>query len=284
MGAPRRFARDRARRGLGLIGPNGAGKSTLLKLLSRITLPTEGRIVCAAGSRRCSRSEPASTPSCRAARTSSSTARSSACAAARSRPSSTRSSSSRASSGSSTRRSSATRAACSCGSAFAVAAHLEPEILLVDEVLAVGDAEFQRKCLGKMQEVSEHGRTVVFVSHNLSAVQRLCSRAYWIGNGRIAGEGRDLIRHRRLHARSQDCDRKAGRRDRTGCSPHRDGRRDCFRRRSSTSPGTGISWRSASGSACGCASRCSSRSTMRSWSWAFLAPTASGWSLFKCRP
>lgn len=73
--------------------------------------------------------------------------------------------------------------------AFAVAAHLEPEILLVDEVLAVGDAEFQRKCLGKMQEVSEHGRTVVFVSHNLSAVQRLCSRAYWIGNGHIAGEG-----------------------------------------------------------------------------------------------
>src|SRR5438132_1322046 len=66
---------------------------------------------------------------------------------------------------------------------------VSPEILLVDEVLAVGDAEFQRKCLGKMQEVSEHGRTVVFVSHNLAAVQRLCSRAYWIGSGRIAGEG-----------------------------------------------------------------------------------------------
>jgi lipopolysaccharide transport system ATP-binding protein len=73
--------------------------------------------------------------------------------------------------------------------AFAVAAHLEPEILLVDEVLAVGDAEFQRKCLGKMQEVSEHGRTVVFVTHNLSAVQRLCSRAYWLSSGHIAAEG-----------------------------------------------------------------------------------------------
>ena len=73
--------------------------------------------------------------------------------------------------------------------AFAVAAHLEPDILIVDEVLAVGDAEFQRKCLGKMQEVSELGRTVVFVSHNLAAVQRLCSRGYWISGGRIAGEG-----------------------------------------------------------------------------------------------
>ena len=73
--------------------------------------------------------------------------------------------------------------------AFAVAAHLESEILLVDEVLAVGDAEFQRRCLGKMQEVSGQGRTVVFVSHNLSAVQRLCSRAYWIASGHIAEEG-----------------------------------------------------------------------------------------------
>jgi lipopolysaccharide transport system ATP-binding protein len=60
--------------------------------------------------------------------------------------------------------------------AFAVAAHLDPEILLVDEVLAVGDAEFQRKCLGKMGEVAKGGRTVLFVSHNLGAVQRLCQR------------------------------------------------------------------------------------------------------------
>ncbi len=70
--------------------------------------------------------------------------------------------------------------------AFAVAAHLDPEIMLVDEVLAVGDGEFQRKCLGKMREVAdEEGRAVVFVSHNLNAVQRLCSRALLIEQGRI---------------------------------------------------------------------------------------------------
>ncbi|MCS6977055.1 MAG: ABC transporter ATP-binding protein, partial [Gemmatales bacterium] len=61
--------------------------------------------------------------------------------------------------------------------AFAVAAHLDPEILVVDEVLAVGDAQFQKKCLGKMGEVARGGRTVLFVSHNMGAVQKLCSRA-----------------------------------------------------------------------------------------------------------
>ncbi len=73
--------------------------------------------------------------------------------------------------------------------AFAVAAHLEPEILLVDEVLAVGDAEFQRKCLGRMQEVTEGGRTVIFVSHNLAAVRRLCPRSALIESGRLAAMG-----------------------------------------------------------------------------------------------
>ena len=67
--------------------------------------------------------------------------------------------------------------------AFAVAAHLEPEILLVDEVLAVGDAAFQQKCLGRMNEVSEHGRTILFVSHNMSAIQSLCSRAILLEHG-----------------------------------------------------------------------------------------------------
>lgn len=67
--------------------------------------------------------------------------------------------------------------------AFAVAAHLEPEILMVDEVLAVGDLAFQRKCLNKMRDISEHGRTIIFVSHNMQAVTRLCSRAIWIENG-----------------------------------------------------------------------------------------------------
>jgi lipopolysaccharide transport system ATP-binding protein len=69
--------------------------------------------------------------------------------------------------------------------AFAVAAHLEPEILVVDEVLAVGDAEFQKKCLGKMSEVAGGGRTVLFVSHNLGAVRSLCSRAIVMSEGKI---------------------------------------------------------------------------------------------------
>jgi lipopolysaccharide transport system ATP-binding protein len=69
--------------------------------------------------------------------------------------------------------------------AFAVAAHLEPEILFVDEVLAVGDAAFQKKCLGKMSDVARHGRTILFVSHNMAAMRRLCSRALWIEGGQI---------------------------------------------------------------------------------------------------
>jgi len=72
---------------------------------------------------------------------------------------------------------------------FAVAAHLDPEILLVDEVLAVGDAEFQKKCLGKMEEVSKGGRTILFVSHNMAAVQALCSRALVLSEGRILKDG-----------------------------------------------------------------------------------------------
>src|SRR5260370_11372847 len=64
--------------------------------------------------------------------------------------------------------------------AFAVAAHLEPEILVVDEVLAVGDAEFQKKCLGKMGDVASEGRTVLFVSHNTAAVPKLCRHAGWV--------------------------------------------------------------------------------------------------------
>jgi len=73
--------------------------------------------------------------------------------------------------------------------AFAVAAHLEPEILIVDEVLAVGDAEFQRKAIGKMQDVSKSGRTVIFVSHNLTAVEQLCTSAALIQNGTLTMQG-----------------------------------------------------------------------------------------------
>jgi lipopolysaccharide transport system ATP-binding protein len=73
--------------------------------------------------------------------------------------------------------------------AFAVAAHLEPEILLVDEVLAVGDAAFQQKCLGKMGEVAKEGRTVLFVSHNMATIQRLCHSALLLERGRVAARG-----------------------------------------------------------------------------------------------
>jgi lipopolysaccharide transport system ATP-binding protein len=73
--------------------------------------------------------------------------------------------------------------------AFAVAAHLEPEILLVDEVLAVGDAAFQKKCLGKMATVSQQGRTIVFVSHNMTALRSLCTRAVWLNEGKVMEDG-----------------------------------------------------------------------------------------------
>lgn len=73
--------------------------------------------------------------------------------------------------------------------AFAVAAHLEPEILLVDEVLAVGDARFQRKCLQKMQDVGQEGRTVIFVSHNMPAITRLCQRALLLESGQLQHDG-----------------------------------------------------------------------------------------------
>lgn len=73
--------------------------------------------------------------------------------------------------------------------AFAVAAHLEPEILLVDEVLAVGDLPFQKKCLGKMGEVAKGGRTVLFVSHNMDAIRRLCPRAILLDEGKLALDG-----------------------------------------------------------------------------------------------
>lgn len=85
--------------------------------------------------------------------------------------------------------------------AFSVAAHLDPEILVVDEVLAVGDAAFQKKCLGKMAEMKSHGRTVLFVSHNMPAVLRLCDRAILLDEGEIVADGppRQVLR-RYLHS------------------------------------------------------------------------------------
>jgi len=80
--------------------------------------------------------------------------------------------------------------------AFSVAAHLEPDVLIVDEVLAVGDASFQKKCLGKMSDVAEEGRTILFVSHNLAAVENLCTRAVWLEAGRVrsAGDTHEIVR------------------------------------------------------------------------------------------
>lgn len=73
--------------------------------------------------------------------------------------------------------------------AFAVSAFLEPEIMVIDEVLAVGDAKFQKKCLGKMEDVSKSGRTILFVSHNMAAVEKLCARTIWLESGSIIAEG-----------------------------------------------------------------------------------------------
>ena len=73
--------------------------------------------------------------------------------------------------------------------AFAVAAHLEPEILIVDEVLAVGDSEFQRKCMGKMKDVAEQGRTVIFVSHQIASITRLCQNVLWMDRGKNLEHG-----------------------------------------------------------------------------------------------
>jgi lipopolysaccharide transport system ATP-binding protein len=90
--------------------------------------------------------------------------------------------------------------------AFAVAAHLEPEILVIDEVLAVGDAAFQRRCLGKIDDVARSGRTVLFVSHNMGAVSRLCSTGICLDRGQIvySGQTRDVIEH--YHALNRNPD------------------------------------------------------------------------------
>ena len=82
--------------------------------------------------------------------------------------------------------------------AFGVAAHLDPDILIVDEVLAVGDAEFQKKCLGKMKDVStQKGRTIIFVSHNMQAINNLCSKAFWLQKGAVksTGDTQTVINH-----------------------------------------------------------------------------------------
>ena len=102
--------------------------------------------------------------------------------------------------------------------AFAVAAHLEPDILIVDEVLAVGDAAFQRKCLGKMNSVAMDGRTILFVSHNMTAVQSLCKKAILLVDGQIvkSGETRDVTDHYLESEMNQSLTLLAHRQDRGG--------------------------------------------------------------------
>lgn len=102
--------------------------------------------------------------------------------------------------------------------AFSVAAHFEPEVLLVDEVLSVGDQEFQRRCLGRVREISQGGRTVLFVSHNLAAVSSLCTRAYFLQEGRIRAEGHvaDVLDRYAASMREQSVTTLVERRDRIG--------------------------------------------------------------------
>jgi lipopolysaccharide transport system ATP-binding protein len=174
---------------LGIVGRNGAGKSTLLKLLSRITQPTEGRMSL--------RGRVASLLEVGTGFHSELTGRENiflngAVMNMRARDIQSRFDEivefaeigefldtpvKRYSSGMFMRL------------AFSVAAHLEPEILLVDEVLAVGDAEFRRKCLGKMGDIAAQERTILFVSHNMGAVRQLCDRAIWLDGGCLVADG-----------------------------------------------------------------------------------------------
>ena len=174
---------------LGIIGANGAGKSTLLKILSRITDPTKGRAVIRGRVNALLEVGVGFHPEL--------TGRENIYLNAALHGLSARETRSKLDeivefSGINRfldtpvkRYSSGMRVRLG----FAVAAHLEPEILIVDEVLAVGDVAFQNKCLGKMQDVTQSGRTVIFVSHNMAAVQNLCSRGILLRHGGVALAG-----------------------------------------------------------------------------------------------
>ena len=175
---------------LGIIGRNGAGKSTLLKILSRITEPTTGRLVL--------RGHAASLLEVGTGFHPELTGRENiylnGSILGMPRADITRKFDAIVAFAGTERFLDTPVKRYSSGMyvrlAFAVAAHLEPEILIVDEVLAVGDAEFQQKCLGKMGEVARSGRTVLFVSHQMAAVQNLCSEALLLDKGRVAAQGR----------------------------------------------------------------------------------------------
>jgi lipopolysaccharide transport system ATP-binding protein len=191
------FAVERGER-LGVIGRNGAGKSTLLKLLSRITAPTEGRILLRGrvGSllevgtgfhpELTGRENIFLNGAILGMRRSEIRRRFDEIVAFAEVEKFLDTPVKRYSSGMYVRL------------AFAVAAHLDTEILLVDEVLAVGDAPFQKKCLGKMEDVTRQGRTILFISHNMNAIGQICNRALWLEGGRIREAGPDvdgIVRH-----------------------------------------------------------------------------------------
>ena len=174
---------------VGVIGNNGAGKSTLLKLLSRITYPTEGRAVMRGRVGSLLEVGSGFHPELTGAEN---ILLNGAILGMRKAEVDRRFDEIVEFSGVSEFLSTPVKRY-STGMymrlAFAVAAHLEPEILVVDEVLAVGDAAFQKKCLGKMGEVAQQGRTVLFVSHNMAAVQALCGRAVLLDGGRLVDRG-----------------------------------------------------------------------------------------------
>ncbi len=174
---------------LGIVGRNGAGKSTLLKILTRITTPTEGRAVIRGrvGSllevgtgfhpELTGRENVFLNGSVLGMRRKEIVKRFPDIVEFSGVEQFIDTPVKRYSSGMSVRL------------AFAVAAHLEPEVLLVDEVLAVGDAEFQRRCLGRMEDLSSAGRTVIFVSHQMQAVAQLCERVVWLDKGEVVLDG-----------------------------------------------------------------------------------------------
>ena len=182
---------------IGIIGRNGAGKSTLLKILSRITYPTEGEIVM--------RGRVGSLLEVGTGFHPELTGRENiyfngAILGMKKREIDDKFDDIVSFSGIGTFLDTPVKRYSSgmmVRLAFSVAAHLDPEILLVDEVLAVGDAEFQKKCLGKMREVAGEGRTVLFVSHNLGAIQTLCQKVIHLDHGRLIsiGESKDEISH-----------------------------------------------------------------------------------------
>jgi lipopolysaccharide transport system ATP-binding protein len=170
---------------IGIIGPNGAGKSTLLKILSRITTPTEGKVevhgkigsLLEVGTgfhpELTGRENIFLSGSILGMKKNEIEEKFSEIVQFSGIEKFLDTPVKRYSSGMYVRL------------AFAVAAHLEPDILLIDEVLAVGDAEFQKKCLGKMGDIAKEGRTVLFISHNMAAIQSLCSKTMLINNGNL---------------------------------------------------------------------------------------------------